>query len=390
MNILFLMGTYPSYGGVEKVSTYLSNEFIKRGHSVSIVSFEQPNPEIAEKELDPLVTLHFLSYPVSKKENLEALRNIITTEKIDFIISQWAVPYYVARLCHHASRNTGCKLITVHHNRPDTNAKIKDIEIAIESGKGPKLLNAIKLFAVRLVSRLSLRYVYNSSDRYVVLSESFKQIARNYMWLSQKAPVLALSNPITIPLSDVDYSTKINEIICVGRIEYNQKRTYRLIDVWKIIQKKHPSWQLTFVGDGPDRKDLETRIKESGLKNITITGFTDPKPYYSRARILAMISDYEGMPLVLAEGMAHGVIPVVLDTFSSSADLIPDESIGCIVDAPYDTDRFSAAILKVMSDAEKLETMSRNAQKYSGNYTLRTIADKWEELFAKLSNNTMK
>ena len=40
------MGIYPSYGGVEKVSTYLANELVKRGHEVSIVSFDQPHPEI--------------------------------------------------------------------------------------------------------------------------------------------------------------------------------------------------------------------------------------------------------------------------------------------------------------------------------------------------------
>lgn len=34
-NILFLMGTYPSYGGVEIVSTVLANKFIEDGHHVT-------------------------------------------------------------------------------------------------------------------------------------------------------------------------------------------------------------------------------------------------------------------------------------------------------------------------------------------------------------------
>ena len=32
MNILFLMGVYPNYGGVEKVSTILANAFIEKGY----------------------------------------------------------------------------------------------------------------------------------------------------------------------------------------------------------------------------------------------------------------------------------------------------------------------------------------------------------------------
>ena len=41
-NILFLMGTYPSYGGVEVVSTTLANQFIEDGHQVTIASYKQP------------------------------------------------------------------------------------------------------------------------------------------------------------------------------------------------------------------------------------------------------------------------------------------------------------------------------------------------------------
>lgn len=38
MNILFLMGTYSSYGGVEVVSTTLANQFIEDEHQVTIAS----------------------------------------------------------------------------------------------------------------------------------------------------------------------------------------------------------------------------------------------------------------------------------------------------------------------------------------------------------------
>lgn len=78
MKISFLMGIYPSYGGVEKVSTYLANELVKRGHEVSIVSFDQPHPEIAEKELDHRVTLIALQFPISKSKNLETLKKVLS------------------------------------------------------------------------------------------------------------------------------------------------------------------------------------------------------------------------------------------------------------------------------------------------------------------------
>lgn len=50
-HILFLMGTYPSYGGVEIVSTTLANQFIKDGHQVTIASYKQPLHDAAPLNL---------------------------------------------------------------------------------------------------------------------------------------------------------------------------------------------------------------------------------------------------------------------------------------------------------------------------------------------------
>lgn len=143
MNILFLMGTYPSYGGVEKVSTVLANEFVQRGYGVSIISFEQPFPELALKELNPNIKLYKLKKPVYTKKNIKILSTIIQNQNIDILINQWAVPFYVARLCHHALQGSNCKLITVHHNLPNTNARIKGIEIKIEKKIDNLLINKI-------------------------------------------------------------------------------------------------------------------------------------------------------------------------------------------------------------------------------------------------------
>ena len=93
MNILFLMGTYPSYGGVEKVSTVLANEFVKRGYGVSIISFEQPVPELASEELDSSIKLFKLEKPVYTKNNIKRLSAIIQDNRIDILINQWAVPF---------------------------------------------------------------------------------------------------------------------------------------------------------------------------------------------------------------------------------------------------------------------------------------------------------
>ena len=386
MNILFLMGVYPSYGGVEKVSTVLANAFVDKGHHVSIVSFEQPYPEVGENELNDGVKLYKLDYPVYSHINVERLHQILAERNVDVIVNQWCVPYYVARLCRQAMKRTTCKLVSVHHNKPDTNARIKGIEIKIEKKQGNAWLNKLKLIAVRTISRMSLRYTYKKSDRYVVLSPSFAPISRKYMWLASSAPVTAIPNPVTIPLPSqpVNLDEKKKQVLCVGRIEYNQKRTFRIVDMWKRLEESFPDWELIIVGDGPDRKDLEERCANLGLRHVKFTGFVDPVPYYETASIQVMASQYEGFLLVIVEGQSYGVVPHILGSYEAVYDIIDTEKNGIISPLPYSEERMAKELSQLMKDEKLRKEMAEEGLKNAERYTLREIVNRWEDMFNEL------
>lgn len=379
------MGVYPNYGGVEKVSTILSNEFVRRGHKVAIVSFEQPHPELAS-ELNQSVRLYKLKYPVNSAENRKRLREIIRQLDADILINQWCVPYYVTELCRQAVKGSRCKLVSVHHNLPDTNARIQAVEMELKA-KRNLLFNRIRLFAVRFVSRLSLRWSYMRSDTYIVLSPSFIPIAKKYMWLGENENKLqAISNPITIDAGCGGSPSKRKEIVYVGRIEYNQKRTFRLVEIWERLQPLFPDWKLTIVGDGPDRNDLEERISRKGLKQISVEGFRNPAEYYARAAMLLLVSEYEGFPLVITESMAYGVVPVVLGSYAAVYDIVENGVSGIIASYPYSETEFVGEVKKLMSDSDMLEAMSANARKAASAFSLNAITNQWEELFKCLQS----
>lgn len=384
MNILFLMGVYPSYGGVEKVSSVLANGFVEMGYGVSIASFEQPHPELIETELNSAVKIYKLSYPVSAKSNIFRLNEILKSNNVDIIINQWSVPYYVARLCRKAMHGTKCKLISVHHNLPSTNARLKAIEIEIEKGKS-LFINKIKSSIITLVSRLSLKYTHNVSDKFVVLSDCFIPIADKFIWGGGSEKIISITNPITINCSDSgELCEKQKEVVYVGRIEYNQKRTYRLVDIWRELEPDYPDWKLTIVGDGPDRDDLQKLILDSGLKNIKIEGFQDPVRYYQRASVLALVSEYEGFGLVIGEGMNCGVIPVVYGSYPSVYDIIDDRISGFITIPPYDLMAVVNRIKQLMDDDPLRDMMSEAALDSSHRFELSSVIKEWDKLFLTL------
>ena len=135
-NILFLMGTYPSYGGVEIVSTTLANQFIEDGHQVTIASYQQPLSDAAQLNLSDQCDLLFLSYPVLSIKNIKKLREYILSHQIEVLINQWVVPFYATMVWKMAIHGTNCQVYSVHHNPPDTNMRIQSLKRQIELGKG--------------------------------------------------------------------------------------------------------------------------------------------------------------------------------------------------------------------------------------------------------------
>ena len=376
-NILFLMGTYPSYGGVEIVSTTLANRFIEDGHQVTIASYKQPLHEATPLNLSDQCNLLFLSYPVLSIRNIKKLREYILTHQIEVLINQWVVPFYATMVWKMATYGTNCQVYSVHHGSPDTNMHIQSLKRKVESGtwylKGVYGL-------VREVSRLSLAFCIKNSHKFILLSPAFIPVAQRFSRVKDSNKYLSIPNPIAISVSDEDVS-KEKEIIYVGRIEYNQKRTDRVVDIWRELEPLYPNWKLTIVGDGDDREDLEKRIHEYGLKRVEITGFVNPIKYYKRASILLLTSDYEGFGLVIVEAMKFGVVPVVYNSYEAAKDLIADRHNGVLIDNPFSIDAFIEVLRKLMDDKEPLNDISRNAIKISKRFDIYTVANEWYQLF---------
>lgn len=376
-NILFLMGTYPSYGGVEVVSTVLANQFIKDGHQVTIASYKQPLKDAAPLNLSEKCNLLYLSTPVFSIKNIKKLREYILSHNVEVLINQWVVPFYATGLWKLATCGTNCKVYSVHHNQPDTNMHIQALKKQVEDGKS-YLKGLYGL--VREISRLSLKFCINSSHKFIVLSPTFIPVAQAYSRVLEKDKFLAIPNPNPVSCCD-KVATKEKEILYVGRIEYNQKRTDRVIDIWKELEPLNPDWKLTIVGDGDDREDLQNLIDEYGLRNVAITGFVNPLEYYRKASILLLTSEYEGFGLVIVEAMSNGVVPVVYNSFESASDLVNNGYNGLLLDKPFFLSQFTNAIQGLMNKPDYLNELSNNGKVFSRNYAVDRIVEEWYKVF---------
>jgi glycosyltransferase involved in cell wall biosynthesis len=388
--ILFLIGTYPSYGGTEQVTTYLANEFVKNGHDVAIASFEQPNPEL-QKDCRQEINLVRLSYPVLSKNNIIELNKVATEMDIDIIINQWALPFQTNRLCRKIKNNNNkCKIVSVYHNAPNKNARVTDVDIALTENANLSFFKRKKLKLKRIlvesVIRASMHYVYQNSDQYVILSDSYKNIFCDYAKIKNTNKLSVITNPLTI--SDVAFDLNLKEkvFLYVGRIDYNQKRVERIIDAWEQVSPILSNWRLEIVGDGSEKKKLETKVAQRQILRVSFEGFQDPLDYYKKASILLLTSEYEGFGLVVVEGMRYGVVPLVYGSYEAVYDIIDNNSNGIITKSPYKQTELINAMLSLAKNDELLTLMRVKSIESSNKFTIVEVSKKWEKLFNILIN----
>lgn len=389
MNILFLMKSY-GVGGIEVVTATLSSCFVRHEHHVVIATFAPPD-KLTEERTDHRVKIYTLGEYKCSESNVASLRKILIEHQIDVVINQWGLPLVPCRVLNKAKKGLKIKTIAVYHNQIDTNARIKDVEIALDSSQNPwkRLFLKLKKAAYRFVTSQSMAYVYRNTDLYQVLSPSYIPLFSQFTGIKHPKHLMVQTNPVTLDSSDFIYSfsKKEKEIIYLGRIDYNQKRVYRVIDTWTKLESLHPNWKLTIVGDGVERKNLEKQVADYGLKRVSFEGFKQPKPYYKRASILLLTSEYEGFPLVLAECMSFGVIPVVYDSYAAVRDIIDNGKDGVVIPfCPngYKADIAAQMVADVMENNEKRNAMALAAIEKSKNYSVEEIYNKWLSIMQAL------
>lgn len=117
-------------------------------------------------------------------------------------------------------------------------------------------------------------------------------------------------------------------ILSVGRLA-PQKRWDRLIAALPSLDDV----PLVIAGEGPERGALLAQAAALGVESrLHLLGHVaDPIPVMARAAVLALTSDYEGVPGVLGEALSIGTPVVATDASPAVREIIASPSLGSIV-----------------------------------------------------------
>lgn len=173
------------------------------------------------------------------------------------------------------------------------------------------------------------------------------------------------------------------EILCVGRLVSAKGQRILIEAVAKLIEAGR-AVRLHFVGDGPDRNDLECLVREKGLTSqIRFEGAVNQdriQQFYRTADIFALASFAEGIPVVLMEAMAME-IPCVATRIHGIPELICDGVDGLLI-APSDVCGLSAALGRLMDEPALRESLGKAARRrVQQSYDIAKSADRLADIF---------
>lgn len=249
----------------------------------------------------------------------------------------------------------------------------------------PALVDVIGITAIQTYLPVFCRAI----DMVIAPSKGMRDVL---VRLGVDAPIQVVPNgvdlePFRKPLkprsrSEIGFTQEDVILINVGRLGPEKNLSFLIKAFYGLIEA-FPNVGLILVGDGPDRENLQERLKQMGIAHRVY--FSGRIPYTEVPGLLAMADAYvtasvtEVHPLSVIEAMASR-LPVLGIQSPGVGDTIEDGVTGLIVPGE-DIASFTAKMARLVTNHEERRKMGERAvieaEKYDIKVTTKNILDQY-------------
>lgn len=163
-------------------------------------------------------------------------------------------------------------------------------------------------------------------------------------------------------------------ITTIGRLS-PEKGQADLIEALAILAREGQAFSAIFVGDGPDRERLESRVLELGLEEtIHFPGYlSQPERILEETDLMVLPSHTEGLPNAALEALVMEV-PVLATRVGGTPEVVTDGATGRLV-PPHEPQSLAADIREFLADPgpwKKMATRGRAMVEAQFDFRVRT------------------
>jgi len=316
LHILILNYEFPPLGGgAGVISKYLTDNFLQKGHQVTVITtWYEGEDEIEYHDKLQIIRLK------SKRKNLfqsnpyemyswmaHCMRFLKNIQKpnFDVCLTNFTLPGGPPALYLKEKYNIPYIILSHGHDIPWYYPK--------------------KMFVWHLMTYPKIVALLNSSDYNVTASEMLKAIMDKRVRNPQKN--IIITNGIDTGNLDKKFEGNTLRILFVGRLVH-QKDPFTFLKTAKLLQEKKIPCEFILLGDGDMREKLEEYAIIHSIQNITFrgkVGHNEVLHEYQNSHILISTSLNEGMSVAILEAASHGLY--LLATPASGNDKVILENI---------------------------------------------------------------
>lgn len=230
--------------------------------------------------------------------------------------------------------------------------------------------------------------LYRRAVSVVVQTNKVSLWARSFL---KPERVWVIPNPAVaaeqVATSEDRGSSAAHTVVSAGRL-HHQKGFDLLLEAFALSARKHPTWSLLILGEGPERGTLRARASSLGISDrVEMPGVShELGAALASADLFVLSSRWEGFPNVLLEAMAAGLPVVSFDCPSGPAEIITQDENGILV-RPEDAGALAGAMDRLMSDETERKRLGEAAKGVTERFSQDKVMSKWDELLEKVTED---
>ena len=358
-NICLYLHSIKNAGGAEKQICLLANYYIKNNYNVHIVTWDEQLDK-SFYYLSDRIDWHKLPFKkgfINKIQRITKLIKILKKYHINFLIGfvmSGNKTIFISCLF------SGTRIIAAERNSP-----------------------SMYFMKYSLLQRISCFFMLYFTKNIVVQLSDF--ISFYPKFLHKK--IVSIKNTIELKTNfarpNIFNNHKKYNMLVVSRLENQQKNILNFILAISQIYNYLDSWEITIIGDGPDKNIILDQIKKFDKHNrieILKPNNIDISKFYIESHLFISSSKWEGTSNALLEAMSFGLPLIAFKECQGINNFIVEKYNGWLAEKYNSPNNLSLKIKEAISNEKLRKVFGYNSTKLLNKNFGINNSYKWLEL----------